>query len=267
MTEKRTGAQIMCEALIREGVEIMFGIPGGAIMPFYHAMWEYRDQLRHVLCRHEQGAGHAAEGYARSTGKTGVCVATSGPGATNLVTPIANAWMDSTPLVAITGQVSSAVLGKDAFQETDIIGITMPIVKHSWLVQDVEELPSVMKAAFHVARTGRQGPVLVDVAKDVQEAEIDFAYPDDVDLPGWKPPRKVHPRQLRAAAEAIAAAERPIIYAGGGVLNADACSELRALVDAAQLPAVVTLMGKGCLPDSHPLNYGAPGMHGSKIGR
>jgi acetolactate synthase-1/2/3 large subunit len=172
--------------------------------------------------------------------------------------------MDSTPLVCITGQVRSNLIGTDAFQEVDITGITMPIVKHSWLVQDVEELPSVMKAAFHVARTGRQGPVLVDVAKDVQEAEIDFAYPDDVDLPGWKPPRKVHPRQVREAALAIAAAQRPIVYAGGGVLNAEACAELRELVDAARLPAVVTLMGKGCLPDSHPLNYGPPGMHGSK---
>jgi acetolactate synthase-1/2/3 large subunit len=178
---------------------------------------------------------------------------------------MADAWMDSTPVVFITGQVRSSLIGTDAFQEVDITGITMPIVKHSWLVQEVDELPSVLKSAFHVARTGRQGPVLIDVAKDVQEAELDFEYPDDVDLPGWKPPRKVHPRQIRTAAEAIAAAERPIVYAGGGVLNADACAELLGLVDAAQLPAVVTLMGKGCLPDSHPLNYGAPGMHGSKF--
>src|ERR1051325_7092470 len=167
----RTGAQVMCEALIRENVEVMFGIPGGAIMPFYHAMWEYRYCRRHVLCRHEQGAGHAAEGYARSTGKVGVCVATSGPGATNLVTPIANAWMDSTPLVAITGQVSSSLIGTDAFQEIDATGITMPIVKHSWLVQDVEELPGVLKAAFHLARTSRPGPLVVDNAKDVPEGE------------------------------------------------------------------------------------------------
>ena len=205
-----------------------------------------------------------AEGYARASGKVGVAIATSGPGATNLVTPIADAWMDSTPLVCITGQVRSSLIGTDAFQEIDATGITMPIVKHSWLVQDVQELPGVLKAAFHVARTGRQGPVLVDVAKDVQEAEFEFAYPDDVDLPGWKPPQKVHPRQIREAALAIAESQRPIVYAGGGVLNADACAELRNLVDSAQLPAVVTLMGKGCLPDSHPLNYGAPGMHGSK---
>src|SRR4029078_8398148 len=171
MSNQRTGAQIMCEALIREGIDVMFGIPGGAIMPFYHAMWEYRDQLRHVLCRHEQGAGHAAEGYARSTGKAGVCVATRGPGATNLVTPIANAWMDSTPLDAITGQVSSAVLGKDALQETDITGITMPITKHNHLVNDVNDLPYVIKEAFDRTSSGRPGPVLIDITKDAQQAQ------------------------------------------------------------------------------------------------
>jgi acetolactate synthase-1/2/3 large subunit len=257
------GSDAILRSLEHEGVDVAFGIPGGAILPTYDAIAR-GTSVRHVLARHEQGAGHMAEGYARASGKVGVAIATSGPGATNLVTAIADAWMDSTPLVCITGQVRSNLIGTDAFQEVDITGITMPIVKHSWLVQDVEELPSVMKAAFHVARTGRQGPVLVDVAKDVQEAEIDFAYPDDVDLPGWKPPRKVHPRQVREAALAIAAAQRPIVYAGGGVLNAEACAELRELVDAARLPAVVTLMGKGCLPDSHPLNYGPPGMHGSK---
>ncbi len=219
-----------------------------------------------MLARHEQGAGHMAEGYARASGRVGVAIATSGPGATNLVTPIADAWMDSTPIVCITGQVRSNLIGTDAFQETDATGITMPIVKHSWLVQDVRELPATMKAAFHVARTGRPGPVLVDIAKDVQEADIDFSYPDDVDLPGWKPPTKVHERQVREAAKAIAEARQPIIYAGGGVINAEASAELLALVEAARLPAVVTLMGKGCLPDSHPLNYGAPGMHGSKYG-
>jgi acetolactate synthase-1/2/3 large subunit len=257
------GSDAILRSLELEGVEVAFGIPGGAILPTYDAMAR-GTRVRHVLARHEQGAGHMAEGYARASGRPGVAIATSGPGATNLVTAIADAWMDSTPLVCITGQVRSDLIGTDAFQEIDITGITMPIVKHSWLVQDVEELPSVMKAAFHVATTGRQGPVLVDVAKDAQEAEFDFSYPDDVDLPGWKPPRKVHPRQVREAALAIAEAQRPIVYAGGGVLNADACAELRALVDSAQLPAVVTLMGKGCLPDSHPLNYGAPGMHGSK---
>jgi acetolactate synthase-1/2/3 large subunit len=258
------GSDAILRSLELEGVDVAFGIPGGAILPTYDAIAR-GTTVRHVLARHEQGAGHMAEGYARASGRAGVAIATSGPGATNLVTPIADAWMDSTPLVCITGQVRASLIGTDAFQEIDATGITMPIVKHSWLVQDVEELPGVMKAAFHVASTGRQGPVLVDIAKDVQEAEFDFVYPDEVDLPGWKPPHKVHPRQLREAARAIAVAQRPIVYAGGGVLNADACAELLELVDSAQLPAVVTLMGKGCLPDSHRLNYGAPGMHGSKF--
>jgi acetolactate synthase-1/2/3 large subunit len=257
------GSDAILRSLECEGVDVAFGIPGGAILPTYDAVAR-GTTVRHVLARHEQGAGHMAEGYARASGKAGVAIATSGPGATNLVTAIADAWMDSTPLVCITGQVRSNLIGSDAFQEVDITGITMPVVKHSWLVQDVAELPAVMKAAFHVARTGRQGPVLVDVAKDVQEAPIDFAYPDEVDLPGWRPPAKVHRRQVAEAARAIAAAKRPIVYTGGGVLNGDACEELRALIELADLPAVVTLMGKGCLPDSHPLNYGAPGMHGSK---
>jgi len=257
------GADAVLRSLEAEGVEVVFGLPGGAVLPLYDA-FARGTSVRHVLARHEQGAGHMAEGYARASGRVGVAIATSGPGATNLVTPIADAWMDSTPLVCITGQVRSSLIGTDAFQETDATGITMPIVKHSWLVQDVEELPQVLKAAFHVARTGRQGPVLVDVAKDVQEAELEFEYPEEVDLPGWKPPRKVHPKQVREAAQAILAAQRPIVYAGGGVLNADACAELLRLVESARLPAVVTLMGKGCLPDSHPLNYGPPGMHGSK---
>jgi acetolactate synthase-1/2/3 large subunit len=257
------GSDAILRSLEAEGVEVMFGIPGGAILPTYDAMAR-GTSVRHVLARHEQGAGHMAEGFARASGKVGVAIATSGPGATNLVTPIADAWMDSTPTVFVTGQVRSNLIGTDAFQETDATGITMPIVKHSWLVQDVHELPAVMKAAFHVARTGRPGPVLVDVAKDVQEAELDFSYPDEVDLPGWKPSTKVHERQVREAAKAIAEAKQPIVYAGGGVLNANASAELLALVETGGLPAVVTLMGKGCLPDSHPLNYGAPGMHGSK---
>jgi acetolactate synthase I/II/III large subunit len=257
------GSDAILRSLEAEGVEIMFGIPGGAILPTYDAIAR-GTTVRHVLARHEQGAGHMAEGYARASGKVGVAIATSGPGATNLVTAIADAWMDSTPIVCITGQVRSDLIGTDAFQETDATGITMPIVKHSWLVQDVRELPHTIKAAFHVARTGRPGPVLVDVAKDVQEAEIDFSYPDEVNLPGWRPPSKVHERQVHEAAKAIAESRQPIVYAGGGVINANASSELLALVEAARLPAVVTLMGKGCLPDSHPLNYGAPGMHGSK---
>ncbi len=257
------GSDAILRALEHEGVDVAFGIPGGAILPTYDAIAR-GTTVRHVLARHEQGAGHMAEGYARASGKVGVAIATSGPGATNLVTAIADAWMDSTPLVCITGQVRAGLIGTDAFQEIDATGITMPIVKHSWLVQDVEELPGVLKSAFHIARTGRQGPVLVDVAKDVQEAFFDFEYPDEVDLPGWRPPRTVHARQIAAAAQAILEAKRPIVYAGGGVLNGDACAELLELVEAARLPAVVTLMGKGCLPDSHPLNYGAPGMHGSK---
>jgi len=259
------GSDAVLRALEHEGVRVAFGIPGGAILPLYDA-FARGSSVRHVLARHEQGAGHMAEGYARASGGVGVAIATSGPGATNLVTPIADAWMDSTPLVCVTGQVRSGLIGTDAFQEIDATGITMPIVKHSWLVQDVEELPSVLKAAFHVARTGRQGPVLVDIAKDAQEAELDFEYPCDVELPGWRPPRRVDERAVRSAAQAICEAERPIVYAGGGVLNGDACIELRDLVDIARLPAVVTLMGKGCLPDSHPLNFGAPGMHGSKYG-
>jgi acetolactate synthase-1/2/3 large subunit len=257
------GSDAILRALELEGVDVAFGIPGGAILPTYDAIAR-GTTVRHVLARHEQGAGHMAQGYARASGKVGVAIATSGPGATNLVTPIADAWMDSTPLVCITGQVRSSLIGTDAFQEIDATGITMPIVKHSWLVQDVREIPEVLRAAFHVARTGRQGPVLVDIAKNAQEDEFDFEYPEDVDLPGWRPPGKVNARQVREAARAIVQAERPIVYAGGGVLNGDACAELLELVEAARLPAVVTLMGKGCLPDSHPLNYGAPGMHGSK---
>jgi acetolactate synthase-1/2/3 large subunit len=257
------GADAILRCLEAEGVEVAFGIPGGAILPLYDA-FAHGTTVRHVLARHEQGAGQMAEGYARASGKPGVAIATSGPGATNLVTAIADAWMDSTPLVCITGQVRSDLIGTDAFQEIDATGITLPIVKHSWLVQDPAELAGAIKGAFHVATTGRCGPVLVDIAKDVQEAMIDFKYPDEVDLAGWKPPTKVHARQVREAAKAINEAQRPIVYAGGGVLNANACDQLRELVEAGHLPAVVTLMGKGCLPDSHPLNYGAPGMHGSK---
>jgi acetolactate synthase-1/2/3 large subunit len=257
------GSDAILRSLEAEGVDVMFGIPGGAILPTYDAIAR-GTTVRHVLARHEQGAGHMAEGFARASGRVGVAMATSGPGATNLVTPIADAWMDSTPLVCITGQVRSNLIGTDAFQETDATGITMPIVKHSWLVLDARDIPQAIKSAFHVARTGRPGPVLVDIAKDAQEGELDFSYPSEPDLPGWRPPTRVHERQVREAAAAIAEASRPIVYAGGGVLNADASAELLALVEAARLPSVVTLMGKGCLPDSHPLNYGAPGMHGSK---
>ncbi len=257
------GADAILRSLEAEGVDVAFGIPGGAILPTYDA-FARGTTVRHVLARHEQGAGHMAQGYARASGKVGVAIATSGPGATNLVTPIADAWMDSTPLVCVTGQVRSNLIGTDAFQECDITGITIPIVKHSWLVQDVEELPAVLKAAFHVARTGRCGPVLVDVPRDVQEAELDFSVPETVDLPGWKPPRRGHPRQISAAAQRMAEASRPVLYVGGGVLNADACPELLRLAEAGRLPVVTTLMGKGSFPETHELHFGWPGMHGPK---
>ena len=260
--EERSGAQILCEALIREGVELMFGIPGGAIMPFYHAMFDYRDRLRHVLCRHEQGAGHAAEGYARATGRVGVCVATSGPGATNLVTPIADAWMDSTPLVAITGQVPSHLLGKDAFQETDITGITVPITKHNYLVSRPDDLPRVIHEAFHIAGTGRPGPVLVDVTKDAQQARTVPRWGAPLDLPGYRPTYTANQRQVRAAARLLRAARRPLILAGNGVIQSGAAAELRALAERTGIPVVTTLHGIGAFPEDHPLSIGMPGMHG-----
>ncbi len=257
------GSDAVLRSLEAEGVDVMFGIPGGAILPVYDAIAR-GTSVRHVLARHEQGAGHMAEGYARASGRTGVAIATSGPGATNLVTPIADAWMDSTPLVCVTGQVRSNLIGTDAFQECDITGVTTPIVKHSWLVQQVEDIPAVMKAAFHVARTGRCGPVLVDIPRDLQEAELDFHYPDEVDLPGWRPPTRGHPRQIAEAARRIAEAERPLLYVGGGTLNADACAELLDLAEAGRLPVVTTLMAKSAFPESHELHLGWPGMHGPK---
>src|ERR1051325_9451855 len=236
MSEQRTGAQIMCEALIREGVEVMFGIPGGAIMPFYYAMWEYHDKLRHVLCRHEQGAGHAAEGYARATGKVGVCIGTSGPGATNLVTAIADAWMDSTAIVAITGQVPSLVLGKDAFQETDITGITMPITKHNYLVKTIDDLPYVFKEAFHIASTGRPGPVLIDITKDAQQARMVPNWDIKLDLPGYKPTYQGNRKQIREAIRLLAGARKPLIMAGNGVIMSGATAALRQLAERTRIP-------------------------------
>jgi acetolactate synthase-1/2/3 large subunit len=260
---RMTAADALLRSLEAEGVDTVFGLPGGAILPTYDA-FARGTTIRHVLARHEQGAGHMAEGYARASGRVGVALATSGPGATNLVTPIADAWMDSTPLVCITGQVRSHLIGTDAFQECDITGITIPVVKHSWLVQDAEELPHAIKAAFHVARTGRCGPVLVDIPRDVQEAELDFGYPDEVDLPGWRPSATVNERQVRAAAEAIARAKRPVLYVGGGTLNADACHELLRVAELWELPVVTTLMAKGAFPETHELHFGWPGMHGAK---
>jgi acetolactate synthase I/II/III large subunit len=260
---RMTGADAILRCFEAEGVDTMFGLPGGAILPLYDAMAR-GTKVRHVLARHEQGAGHMAQGYARASGRVGVAVATSGPGATNLVTPIADAWMDSTPLVCITGQVRSNLIGTDAFQECDITGITMPIVKHSWLVRDVADIPHTIKAAFHVAQTGRSGPVLVDVPRDIQEAELEFAYPEEVNLPGWKPPRRGHSRQIALAAERIAAATQPVLYTGGGVVNGDAMDELRTLAEVGRLPVVTTLMAKSAFPESHELHFGWPGMHGPK---
>jgi len=259
---ERTGAQIMCEALVRGGVEVMFGIPGGAIMPFYHAMWEYRDQLRHVLCRHEQGAGHAAEGYARATGRVGVCVATSGPGATNLVTAIADAYMDSTPLLALTGQVSGPLLGTDAFQEVDITGITLPITKHNYLVTDARDLPYVMAEALHLARAGRPGPVLVDVTKDAQLARVVPDWKVRLRLPGHRERPQPGAEALDAAAAMLRGAERPLVIAGHGVIQSGGTDALLALAEAAELPVVTTLHGLGAMPARHRLALGMPGMHG-----
>src|SRR5690606_17678937 len=245
MTDERTGAQIICEALVREGVDVIFGIPGGAIMPFYHALPEYADRLHHVLCRHEQGAGHAAEGYARASGRAGVCVATSGPGATNLVTPIADAWMDSTPIVAITGQVPSTVLGKDAFQETAIVGITVPITKHSYLVSDIEELPRVFKEAFHIAASGRPGPVLIDITKDCQQARTVPDWDVEVNLPGYRPNYQGNRKQIREAVRLLTTAEKPLIMVGSGVIWSGATAELQLLAERSGVPVITTLHGKG----------------------
>jgi acetolactate synthase I/II/III large subunit len=264
-TASRTGAQVMCEALIRENVSVLFGIPGGCIMPFYHAMWEYRSRLRHVLCRHEQGAGHAAEGYARAAGQVGVCVGTSGPGATNLVTPIADAWMDGTPLIAITGQVPSALLGTDAFQETDITGITVPITKHNYLVRDARDLSRVFREAFHIARTGRPGPVLIDITKDAQLARLVPDWTVAMDLPGYRPTSArddVDQRAIRAAAQLLQSASRPVILAGNGVIQSGATRELRALAEQTGIPVITTLHALGAMPHDHPLALGMPGMHG-----
>lgn len=258
----RTGAQIMCEALVREGVEVMFGLPGGAIMPFYHAMWEYRDALRHVLCRHEQGAGHAAEGYARASGRVGVCIGTSGPGATNLVTPIADAFMDSTPMVIITGQVGSHLLGTDAFQETDFTGITIPITKHSYLVTDPAELPRVFREAFHLASSGRPGPVVIDVTKDAQQARLVPDWEPVMDLPGYTPRYAGESRSIAQAARLLANAQRPLIMAGNGVIMSGAHEALLALAERTGTPVVTTLHGLGAFPEDHPLAMGMPGMHG-----
>lgn len=256
-----SGAQALLRSMEKCGVEVVFGLPGGAILPFYDPLCD--SSIRHILVRHEQGAGHAAEGYAVATGKVGVCVATSGPGATNLVTPIGDAYMDSVPVVAITGQVNSASIGTDAFQEADIRGITTPITKHNFLVTRAEDIPLAVKRAFHIASTGRPGPVLVDVAKDALNAVVPFVWPDGVELPGYKPTVTPHNRQLRQAADVIATAERPVLVAGGGIVKAHAWDELAAFVAQTRIPVVTTLMARGVFPSGDELNLGMPGMHGT----
>jgi len=262
MTEQMTGAQALVRALELVGVDTIFGIPGGAILPAYDPLFD-SEQIRHILVRHEQGAGHAAQGYAQATGKVGVCIATSGPGATNLVTPIADAYMDSVPIVAITGQVASASIGTDAFQEADIVGITMPITKHNFLLTDPADIGRTIVEAFHIAGTGRPGPVLVDIAKDALQATFDFAWPVPMALPGYRPVTRPHSKQVREAARLITEAKRPVLYIGGGVLKAQASAELKVLAELTGAPVVTTLMAKGAFPDSHPQHMGMPGMHGT----
>jgi acetolactate synthase-1/2/3 large subunit len=260
--EQLTGAQALVRSLEEVGADVVFGIPGGTILPAYDPLYD-STKVRHILVRHEQGAGHAAEGYAQATGKVGVCIATSGPGATNLVTPIADAYMDSVPLVAITGQVSRAMIGTDAFQEADISGITLPITKHSFLVQTAAEVPRAIAEAFHLAATGRPGPVLVDIPKDVQQELAAFRWPPRIELPGYRPVTRPHAKQVREAAKLIAAARRPVLYVGGGVLKAHASAQLRELAELTGIPVVTTLMARGAFPDSHTQHLGMPGMHGT----
>ncbi|MDQ1673074.1 MAG: acetolactate synthase large subunit [Frankiaceae bacterium] len=257
-----TGAQSLVRSLEEVGVEIVFGIPGGAILPLYDPLFDTR-KIRHVLVRHEQGAGHAATGYAQATGRVGVCMATSGPGATNLVTPIADAYMDSVPMVAITGQVPRPAIGTDAFQEADISGITMPITKHNFLVQSPDDIPRIVAEAFHLASTGRPGPVLVDVPKDVLQADTTFSWPPQLDLPGYRTPTRPSTKAVREAVRLIAASRKPVLYVGGGVLKAGATPELAELAELSDAPVVTTLMARGGFPDSHPHNLGMPGMHGT----
>ena len=256
-----TGAQSVVRSLEEAGADVVFGIPGGAILPVYDPLFD--SKLRHILVRHEQGAGHAATGYAAASGRVGVCMATSGPGATNLVTPIADAHMDSVPMVAITGQVGASAIGTDAFQEADIVGITMPITKHSFLVTDPEEIPARIAEAFHLAQTGRPGPVLVDIARSALQADTTFSWPTTLDIPGYRVSTKPHIKQVREAAKLLATARRPVLYVGGGAIRSRATEELLRLVNLSGAPAVTTLMARGAIPDSHPQNIGMPGMHGN----
>lgn len=260
--ERVTGAQAVIRTLEELGVDYVFGIPGGAILPVYDPMLE-STRIRHILVRHEQAGGHAATGYAQATGRVGVCMATSGPGATNLVTPLADAQMDSVPVVAITGQVHSSLVGTDAFQEADICGITMPITKHNYLVTNAADIARTLAEAFHIASTGRPGAVLVDIPKDVLQAPTSFSWPPELHLPGYRPVTKPHAKQIRAAAALITSSTAPVLYVGGGVVKADAAVELLDLAELIGIPVVTTLMARGAFPDSHPLHYGMPGMHGT----
>jgi len=256
------GAQVLVELLKKEGVEFIFGYPGGAVLDIYDVLFD-TPEIRHILVRHEQGAAHAADGYARTTGKVGVCIATSGPGATNLVTGLATAYMDSIPIVALTGQVFTHLIGKDSFQEADTTGITMPITKHNFLVTRAEDLPYVIREAFYIASSGRPGPVLVDLPRDVQQKMIELVYPEKIKIPGYRPTYKGHAKQIKLAAEAIGEAKRPLLYVGGGVIASGASEVLFELATKADIPVVHTLMGKGAFPESHPLSLGMLGMHGT----
>ncbi len=263
---KLNGGQALIKSLEMEGVEVVFGLPGGAILPVYDPIID--SPIRHILVRHEQGAGHMAEGYAHATGRPGVAMVTSGPGATNIVTPLADAMMDSIPIVVITGQVPSAAIGTDAFQECDIVGVTRSITKHNELVTSAQDIPRVIREAFHIATTGRPGPVLVDIPKDLVDpnnpnSAMEWYWPDSVDLPGYKPTTKGHPRMIREAAKLIAESKRPVIYAGGGILKARAAEALRELAELTGISVVTTLMARGAFPDAHPLCLGMPGMHGN----
>ena len=263
MSELKTGGQIIWESLIHEGVDVVFGLPGGAILPTYDDLYKYDYPIHHVLVTHEQGAAHMADGYARATGKTGVCIATSGPGATNLITGLATAYMDSTPVVAITGQVSVSLLGRDGFQEADIRAISMPVTKHNYLITDIKDLPAALKEAFYIARSGRPGPVLVDVCKDVQQATMEFTYPNEISLPGYRPNILApEPDLIQRVARLINEAQRPVIIAGQGISMARAEAELRQLAEKANIPVATSLLGVGTFPSTHPLSISWGGMHG-----
>lgn len=258
---KLAGAEIICKALEHEGVDVVFGYPGGTVLPLYDKL--YDSSIKHILVRHEQCAAHAADGYARATGKPGVCIATSGPGATNLVTGIANAYMDSVPLIVFTGQVAMSAIGRDSFQEADITGVTLPVVKHSYLVRDVGRLAATIRAAFHIAGTGRPGPVLIDLPKDITTAEVEFEYPPEISFRGYRVPGPCSAAQIYQAAKAIGESKKPVIYAGGGVISSNAADKLREFAENAQIPVTTTLMGKGIFPETHPLSLGMLGMHGT----